>query len=148
MTHHSDEVGKLAAKQKMGQLGLGYRMTPWAIGDLWNQMVALHGETWCLQNLESMSGLKTSHLLDFSYVARRYPNEKYRHYGLSLWHHRDVLSLPPDVREKFLKLAEIHKLTTVDLRRLKKSWRDAGGAKTPESLVLERGLSVGTASGG
>jgi hypothetical protein len=147
MTSHS-EVNKLEAKKKMGQLGLGYRMTPWAIGDLWNEMVQTHGEDWCLQQLAPLSGLKSSHLLDFSYVARRYPNEKYRYYDLSLWHHRDVLSLPPDIRNQFLKLAVKHKLTTVDLRRLKKQWRDAGGAETPESLVLRRAQSAGSVTGG
>jgi hypothetical protein len=109
-------------------LGLAHRAVPWSIGDLLVEGEKLLKEkVW--QYVDAF-GISESHLQDFAYLAKRFPRgDASREFAdrLSIWHYREVVSLPPSTQRDLLERAVEEGWSTKELRRRKSEWRKTHG---------------------
>jgi hypothetical protein len=108
-------------KSQAKLLGMAHRAVPWSIGDLINEAEEdLKEKVW--QYVDAF-GISATHLQDFAYLSRKFPRgDALREFAdrLSLWHFREVVSLPREAARSLLERAIEEGWSTKELRRRKR----------------------------
>lgn len=113
-----------------------HNSSPWWIGDLLVFMQDHYGESWSHVVSDTMS-YEIDTINGYMRLARAYPVDQRRE-GLSMSHHRELLTVPPEHRGAWMDRIESEGLSVRDLRVLRLEEESSGkteNIRVPTQLV-------------